>query len=378
VWRHTVRSIRSGPGAASPARGEQKLQFKLGKAKVNSLTIEKEIGWLDWLSTMEGRQAMHRAWFWGLTSIGGASIAIHWVAPKWLTRYYCDRPDDVPQLFSVGKSIEEADPALTRLAVRSVSRAGLDPNLLDSCQLLHTDLMDPVVLGWLVRSGTAGAAVLLPRHATQDPPDLSSLKVKTGFHRWFGGFPLPDLQPEERAELSRVLQVSPGEREMLMSRSLALAGGWGCLASLVAAPTLWTIWFVTALRLNKGNKNFAGLLSHPRPIRAVAQCVVGVFYLMVYLIQHAWGSWEAETAALTQVCRDRAEADLAAGYYERQLERNRLLLRLVPALQYYIQADGELVPWWYEMGDYTSVQARIDFLNSLHREEGQLNIDTVQ
>ena len=104
VWRHTVRSIRSGPGAASPARGEQKLQFKLGKAKVNSLTIEKEIGWLDWLSTMEGRQvwpalscitsprgtgqAMHRAWFWGLTSIGGASIAIHWVAPKWLTRYY--------------------------------------------------------------------------------------------------------------------------------------------------------------------------------------------------------------------------------------------------------------------------------------------------
>ena len=36
------------------------------------------------------------------------------------------------------------------------------------------------------------------------------------------------------------------------------------------------------------------------------------------------------------------------------------------------------MPWWYEMGDYTSVQARIDFLNSLHREEGQLNIDTVQ
>ena len=83
----------------------------------------------------------------------------------------------------------------------------------------------------------------------QDPPDLSSLKVKTGFHRWFGGFPLPDLQPEERAELSRVLQVrlpdltwwlhcvvqvSPGEREMLMSRSMALAGGWGCLASLVS------------------------------------------------------------------------------------------------------------------------------------------------
>ena len=53
VWRHTVRSVRSGPGAPSPARGDQKLQFKLGKAKINS--FDKEMGWLDWLSTTEGR-----------------------------------------------------------------------------------------------------------------------------------------------------------------------------------------------------------------------------------------------------------------------------------------------------------------------------------
>ena len=54
------------------------------------------------------------------------------------------------------------------------------------------------------------------------------------------------------------------------------------------------------------------------------------------------------------------------GYYEKVVERNKVLRRLVgEGMEYYIQENGELVPLFYEVEEFSSLGSRIEFLKHL-------------
>jgi len=86
----------------------------------------------------------------------------------------------------------------------------------------------------------------------------------------------------------------------------------------------------------------------------------------LYILYVNFSNWEGDTDTLTGVCRTREEVEVALGYYEKVVERNKVLRRLVgEGMEYYIQENGELVPLFYEVEEFSSLVSRIEFLKHL-------------
>ena len=88
--------------------------------------------------------------------------------------------------------------------------------------------------------------------------------------------------------------------------------------------------------------------------------------LCSYIFYMNMSSLEADTDAMTKVCRTKEEVQVALGYFEKVLERNKLVRRLVgEGMEYYVQDSGEPEPLFYQVEDFSSLAARIYFLNHL-------------
>ena len=85
-----------------------------------------------------------------------------------------------------------------------------------------------------------------------------------------------------------------------------------------------------------------------------------------YIFYINMSSLEADTDAMTKVCRTQEEVGVALGYFEKVLERNKLVRRLVgEGMEYYVQDSGELEPLFYQVEEHSCLAARIHFLNHL-------------
>ena len=86
-------------------------------------------------------------------------------------------------------------------------------------------------------------------------------------------------------------------------------------------------------------------------------------FLVIYICYVNASSLEADTDALAESCKTKEEVEVAMGYLDKVLERNRVLRRLVEGMEYYVKEDGELYPLFYEMEICSSLSSRKTYLN---------------
>ena len=88
--------------------------------------------------------------------------------------------------------------------------------------------------------------------------------------------------------------------------------------------------------------------------------------LFLYICYVNTSNLESDTDALAEACKTKEEVEVAIGYFEKVLERNKLLRRLLgKEMENYVQEDGELVPLFYELDYFSSLSSRQFYLNHL-------------
>jgi len=253
-----------------------------------------------------------------------------------------------------------ATPKLFKLLSDCKERAGLDDASLDRVEVFHSCLLDPVTAGttWTRQ----GALVGMPSYMLEENIDLKQIRVKSHFNKIFKGFVIPDnLSEEDEKQLKSLLTVTPKEQNFLMSFALCKVNTLTALKDMVVPVICWPMAYFVGFNLN----NKLNLFTKPRFMRVGVQSIPALLFFVMYICYVNASSLEADTDALAESCKTKEEVEVAIGYLDKVLERNRLLRRLVEGMEYYVKEDGELHPLFYEMEICSSLSSRKSYLNYL-------------
>ena len=270
-----------------------------------------------------------------------------------------------------------ATPKLFKLLSDCKERAGVDDVALDRVEVFHSALLDPVVAGstWTKQGGLVG----MPSYMLQEEINLKEIRFKTHFNKIFKGFVIPDnLSEEDELQLKKLLTVTPEEQKFLMSSSLCKVNTLTPVKDLVVATICWPMAYYVGFTLN----NKLDLFNKPRFMRVGVQGAIifnfvhifntlwflalpALVFFIMYICYVNASNLEADTDALAESCKTKEEVVVALGYFDKVLERNMLLRRLVEGMEYYVKEDGELFPLFYEMEICSSLSSRQAYLNHL-------------
>lgn len=357
-----MRTLKSEPRNLSSSRPPPppRVNFKIGGME----KIGGELSWQNWLLTFEARQQMAK-----YVGFGGTLVI--------MTGFYCfkllflvlmrdEYKEEGPQV-RLGKKLQgieedsNATPKLMKLFSDCKERAGIDDDRLDQIEIFHSSLLDPVVAGTTYTK--QGALVGLPSHMLEEEVAWRKMRVKTHFNKFFKGFVIPnDISQEDEEELKRLLLATPEEQKFLMSFSLCKVNTWTAIKDTALPVIFWPLVYFTGFNIN----NKLNLFTKPRFMRVGIQAVSATICLVLYICYVNMSSLESDTDALAEACKTKDEVEVAIGYFEKVLERNKLLRRLLgKEMENYVQEDGELVPLFYELDYFSRLSSRLYFLKHL-------------
>jgi len=333
-----------------------KLKFGLEGVK----KIEADTSLQKWLVTFEGRRFMAQ---W--VGFGGtvAILAGFWCFKLFMMEWVRDEYKEDGSQVNLKQKLEgfEEDtyrsPHLLKLLSDCQDRAGLDDVNISRVDVFFSNLIDPVVGG--CTHTRQGGFVGVPRYITEEP-DLSRMKLKTHYNKMFNGFKLPEnIDEEDRKELLKCLTLSTSEKNFLMSFCLARAGSWYAVIETIMPAIFWVFHYILAFRINSR----LDLLSKPRHLRFGIQALFASFSICFYLFFVNASNHEADFHCLDQVCKTIEDYEVAIGYFEKVLDRNKVLRRVVgEGIEYYIQPSGELEPMFYEFNNIGDVHVKLKHL----------------
>jgi len=336
--------------------------------KFNLTGVEKTIpslSWDSWFTSFAGRQFMAKyVGFGGFCVVITGFYSFKIFMMEWMRDEY---KEEGPQI-SLRARISGADdelpgrsPQLLKLMSDSQERAGVEDSDIEHLEVFFSCLMDPVVAG--CTNTRQGGLVGLPRYMLEENFDMKKLRVKTNYNKMFRGFKIPEnINQEDQQELERCLSLSEQEKQFIMSFCLAKASSWSALLTTAGPGLFWVFHYFLAYRVNNRWK----LLETNRFIRLAIQGFFGVISLCFYIFYYNISNFEADTDALSLVCTTREEVEVALGYFDKVLERNKILRKVIgEGMEYNVQENGELVPFFYEMEIFASLAVRVKYLKHM-------------
>jgi len=372
LYRLSVRTLKSDANQSkerSERGNHQRLVFspQSGYQKFNP---DKE-SWGDWLTTHQGRQKVGQIFgFYGMVLVISGCYSFYIFFVDLVKEQYNDKETvTLRQQLEGTAPTETIDPKYLKLVAANQGRAGLSDHNLDRVDLFHCNLLDPVVIGFT--TARQGAAIGIPGTMLVDKVNMEELRFKPSYNLFFKGYKLDDCAgtSEERKELEKLLVLSEPERNFVMSRQLAMANSLTPLYETIVPAVSWLGTYMLGFFLN----NKFDLLTKPRYLRWALQLPVITGSFLLYIFIKNRQSWELETDAVRLVCQTYEHAEVAKGFYLKMIERNKSLRNILGAsgADFYFQQDGELVSHFYEIQDYTSIHARVDFCENLKNSLGQ-------
>jgi len=349
-------------GMKAQAKPQQSIEFQTSGMRMNAETK----GFLKWCTTEEGRVVVGRR----VLSTGGLAIAgLAYCANIFMVDLVRDAYNsnagerrqtvmerlDKDTRYQVGVLSD----LYQRLFYSCQERAGVGDSELQNIDIFYTTSLDPVSQGWA--STRQGAVVGLPRYMVEDQVDFSDLRIQPTYNYFHKGYRLPsDLCEEAKEDMRKTMVLSPEEKEFVMSREVAKVAGWGALRETVLYPLAFLTQYMLGRKVNTVFKMF----DRPRALRVAVQALVAVAGLLsIYLVKN-YHSLETEEEAIVAVCTTAHQLEVAAGYYQKLLNRNKVLREVLGRDGdggYCFTPEGEVQPLFYEAPFLTSLRVRRDF-----------------
>jgi len=343
-------------------------QRPVNSLKFNVKGMEKAdpgLSWDSWFTSFAGRQAMAKyVGFGGFCCVFTGFWCFKVVFMEWMRDEYKEEGPQISMRARIAgceEEVAERSPQLLKLVSDCQDRAGVEDASIEHLDVFYSCLMDPMVAG--TTNTRQGGLVGLPRYMLEENFDWKKIRLKTNFNKMFKGFKIPEnISQEDQQELKKWLSVSEQEKQFLMSFCLAKASSWFAVMTMVVPSIFWAFHYAMAYRVN----NKMRLLERNRFIRLAIQGMLAIFSISMYICYFNMSNLEADTDAMTFICTTREEVEVALGYFEKVLERNKVLRKLVgEGMEYYVQESGELVPFFYDMEVCASLATRIKFLKQL-------------
>jgi len=254
---------------------------------------------------------------------------------------------------------------LVNLLAKLGQKAELSPLQHEQTSVFTSKFLDPVVIG-LART-RQGCHVGVPRHlmwTSKEEVDLDSVYFKTGLNYFFKGFRIPaDADPELVDRLKDALVLSPGAREFIVS--YGMNRGTINYATYLCGiiPSVGMLYqYALGAAVNKK----LNLFNEPRYRRLGFQATVWGIVAVTSLVTWNEIKGMANRGAIENIVRTEEDLSYAKEYYEKCLERNKLLREIIGSdSHYYIQENGELVPNFYEIPEVVEYKSSLEFLEIL-------------
>jgi len=360
--RATTSTRASIRGMKAQAKPQQSIDFQTSGMRMNTETK----GFLKWCTTEEGRIVVgRRAICIGGLIIGGLSYCANIFMVDLVRDAYNSNAGEKRQsvLERLDKDTQYQVGVLSdlfqRLFYGCQARAGVEDTELQNIDIFYTNSLDPVSQGWA--STRQGAVVGIPKYMVDDQGDLTSLRVRPTYNYFHKGYRLPsDLCEEAKEDLRKTMVLSPEEKEFVVSREVAKVAGWGALRETFFYP----LAFVTQYMLGRQVNTVFKMFDRPRALRVAVQALVGVAGLLSLYMVKNYHSLETEEEAIVAVCTTAPQLEVAAGYYQKLLNRNKVLREVLGREGdggYCFTEEGEVQPLFYEAPFLTSLRLRRDF-----------------
>ena len=199
----------------------------------------------------------------------------------------------------------------------------------------------------------------------QDEVGLSSLRVKPGYNYFHKGYRLPsNLCQEAIEDLQRTMVLTPDEREFVMARELARVNSWAALRETILFPLMFVGHYIIANELNTRT----GLIRKSRNARWAVQLGFAAASLFGLILVKNFHLLETDQEALDAVCKTPQQAEIALNFYEKTLNRNKVLREILGADSdggFCFTPEGEYQPFLYEIPQLTSLRVRRDYCRDL-------------
>lgn len=295
----------------------------------------------------------------------------HLYAVDFVRDQYSERTPDAPKItfgdWASGEKIKvyPASPDVLKLASLNMQRVGLTEELSDKIEVFTSALLDPVVTGSTFSN--EGAAVGLPRHLvarTTEELDLSTIRIKPYWNRYFPGYVLPTEGVDQRdlEELKESMVLSPEALSFVVAKCLQKAQDYSTIVQTFLPGSMMLLHYIFGVKLNED----LGLMKRPRPLRLAIQSLWLVTVVLLTCAMHSEVRRYFEQKAIRSVVRTPAEKRGAVEFFSKSLARNQLLRRILgPESEYYFTEEGEVVAEFYEFPENVSWRGFRDYCESL-------------
>lgn len=328
--------------------------------------------YFQWIVSVKGRRAVSYLVVVNISVALVCCLGSEITAPHYMQERYAETIPDMKFDYSdrfdnIEGNNMPSPKELVNLYSKLGPRANLDPYQHEQTSVFTSKLLDPVTIG-LARC-SKGCRVGIPRHmmwTSKDQVDLDSVYFKPGLNLFFKGFQIPrDADPELVERLKDTLVLSPGAREFIVS--LGMKRGTINYATYLCGiiPSVGMFYhYAAGTTLSKK----LDLFNQPRWKRLGFQATL--WYIIAISTLLVWNELKrvAKLDTIQHVVRTEEDVEYAKEYYEKCLERNKLLREIIgPSSHYYIQEDGELFANFYEVQQYVEYKNSLEFLEA-HRE----------
>lgn len=253
--------------------------------------------------------------------------------------------------------------AFQKLFMESQVRAGVEDETFEKIDIFYTSSLDPVHAG--CAAGRQGAVVGLPGPMLGEAAELDTLRVRPTYTYFHKGYRLPSsLCEEARTDLRQTLVLTQPEREFLIAREVARVDSWAAVRETAMYPLLFITHYMMARQINTN----LGLFGRSRMLRWGIQAGFAAASLAVLVIAKNFHMYESDLDAITRVCQTSQQAEVAVGFYQKTLDRNKVLRQVLGPEGdggYCFTEEGEIKPLFYEMPICTSALVRRDFCQKL-------------
>eukprot|EP00088_Acartia_fossae_P066790 TRINITY_DN8294_c0_g1_i2.p1 TRINITY_DN8294_c0_g1~~TRINITY_DN8294_c0_g1_i2.p1 ORF type:complete len:427 (-),score=44.72 TRINITY_DN8294_c0_g1_i2:217-1497(-) len=246
------------------------------------------------------------------------------------------------------------------------ARAGLTVGEYEKTSVFHTYMLDPVNIGNTFFLD--GLHIGVPRHMTWtsvEETDLSSISITPFYNPLFDGFKIPvdRIDPDLLQQLKESFVMSSGARKFMMSYLMSQNSRHYGQHVLIALPGIMLILhYIFGLLMNSKQ----GLMEQKRFYRLGLQSLLLVICVGMALYSYNDIRSILNSNAMERVIRTPEEADDAIEFFEKCLERNRLLRKVIgKEAEYYIEEDGNIVPTFYEFSQAVNYSAQLEIVKGI-------------
>lgn len=245
-------------------------------------------------------------------------------------------------------------------------RAEVEDFTMSQIDLFYTTSLDPWSLGY--GQGKVGAVLGLPSYMMEDHLDLANMRVRPFYNYFHKGYMLPDnLCDEAKEDLKKTLVLTPEERKFVMSRELAKVNSYAAVRDTALAPILFISHYMFAHHMNTRTR----MITAGRSVRWPVQAGLGAAMVVIFLMTKELMTYETEANAIMTVCTTKEQASVAEGFYQKMLDRNKVLRQILGSPgdgDYNFTEEGEYQPMIYESSILNSFQVKLKLCKTLASE----------